>query len=118
MAGKKALGSWDVNDKRTKAGKEKQIQTNGVKMFDSTVSIASGLFKTGKKKNTKTKSNSYSSSTSNFEYEVLSEEEIQKRKRQKISSLYDNSRSNQCNIGYLLLAIYYFAFLMNHSNYF
>jgi hypothetical protein len=87
MAGKKALGSWDVNDKRTKAGKEKQIQTNGVKMFDSTVSIASGLFKTGKKKNTKTKSNSYSSSTSNFEYEVLSEEEIQKRKEKDKKSL-------------------------------
>ncbi len=87
MAGKKALGSWDVNDKRTKAGKQKQIQTNGVKMFDSTVSIASGLFKTGKKKNTKTKSNSYSSSTSNFEYEVLSEEEIQKRKEKDKKSL-------------------------------
>ena len=87
MAGKKALGSWDVNDKRTKAGKQKHIQTNGVKMFDSTVSIASGLFKTGKKKNTKTKSNSYSSSTSNFEYEVLSEEEIQKRKEKDKKSL-------------------------------
>jgi hypothetical protein len=88
MAGKKALGSWDVNDKRTKAGKEKQLQTNGVKMFDSTVSIASGLFKTGKKKNTKTKSNNSSySSSNNFEYEVLSEEEIQKRKEKDKKSL-------------------------------
>ena len=88
MAGKKALGSWDVNDKRTKAGKEKQLQTNGVKMFDSTVSIASGLFKTGKNKNTKTKSkSSYAASTNDFEYEVLSEEEIQKRKEKDKKSL-------------------------------
>jgi hypothetical protein len=87
MAGKKALGSWDVNDKRTKAGKEKQLQTNGVKMFDSTMSIASGLFKSSKKKNTKTKSNDSYTSTGNFEYEVLTEEEIQKRKEKDKKSL-------------------------------
>lgn len=87
MAGKKALGSWDVNDKRTKAGKQKQLQTNGVKMFDSTVSLASGLFKTGKKKNNRPKpSNSYST-VDDYEHEMLSEEEIQKRKEKDKKSL-------------------------------
>lgn len=86
MAGKKALGSWDVNDKRTKAGKQKHVQVNGVKMFDSTVNLASGLFKAGKK-NTKKKSNNSFSSTSNFQYEVLSEEEIRIREEKDKKSL-------------------------------
>jgi hypothetical protein len=80
MAGKKALGSWDVNDKRTKAGKSKHLQTNGVKMFDNTVGLATSLFKSNKKSK-KVKSNSkvdYSAANydaDNYDYTPLTEEE-------------------------------------------
>ncbi|MFM7017731.1 hypothetical protein [Flavobacterium sp.] len=76
MAGKKALGSWDVNDKRTKAGKEKHLQTNGVKMFDATVGIAGNLFGKSKKKKPIKKSNSYKE-TYDYPEKELTEEEKQ-----------------------------------------
>ncbi len=86
MAGKKALGSWDVNDKRTKAGKEKHVQTNGVKMFDATVGMAGGLFGKSKKKKP-TKKSTTSSSSYDYQETYLTEEEKQQIKEKDRKSL-------------------------------
>jgi hypothetical protein len=49
MAGKKARGSWDSNDKRTKAGKS--ISTaHPHKTLDAAVGLIGGLFGGEKKK--------------------------------------------------------------------
>lgn len=85
MAGKKALGSWDVNDKRTKAGKEKHVQTNGVKMFDATIGMAGSLF--GKSKKKKPIKKSTSSVSYDYQETYLSEEEKQRIKEKDKKSL-------------------------------
>ncbi len=48
MAGKKARGSWDSNDGRTKAGKSVSTY-HPHKDFDAAVGIVGGLFKSTKK---------------------------------------------------------------------
>lgn len=48
MAGKKAFGSQ--SDKRTKAGREKHAQADGVKMLNDTVKGLGSLFGGKKKK--------------------------------------------------------------------
>jgi hypothetical protein len=54
MAAKKARGSWDSNDKRTKAGKS--VSTAHPHLAtDAALGLLGGLFGGGKKKTKKTK---------------------------------------------------------------
>jgi hypothetical protein len=54
MAGKKARGSWDSNDKRTKAGKSTSTY-HPHKDFDAALGMIGSLFGAGRKKAKKTK---------------------------------------------------------------
>jgi hypothetical protein len=83
--GKKARGSWDSDDKRTKAGKAKSTY-HPHKDFDTAVSLIGGLFNSTKKKNkpinSSTEEKKQVSSTLNYE-ETKTETEEEKVERQR-----------------------------------
>lgn len=76
MAGKKAFGSQ--SDKRTKAGRERHAQVDGVKMFDDTAKGIAGLFGGNKKKKSSKKESAHrKSAAENIREEKLSALDIQ-----------------------------------------
>jgi len=92
MAGKKSLGSWDSNDKRTKAGKNTNV-SHPHKEFDAAVDITGSVIKfgfnalKGKKKpsasNKTVKSNTTSSGIKDISKEETEEEKTERLKKDK-----------------------------------
>lgn len=88
MAGKKSLGSWDSNDKRTKAGKN----TNSMhphRDFDAAVNLTGSVLKFGFNSLTGKKKTSASSKTvkvnSSKTYETVPEKiETEEEKKERI----------------------------------